>query len=111
MKALRIDVDGKMQAVEITGNSISEQNDCIYEMIGCEIWESVRLGTDAVMLVDEEGLLKALPFNGMASMIADRHLVGTALVVGIMGTCDGDVFCDCPERFLKFARDVRALLQ
>lgn len=110
MKALRIETDGSMKAAEITGDSVSAQNDCIYQMLG-GYFDIVRLGADAVMLVDGEGLLKALPFNGMASMIADRHLVGTALVVGVMGTYDGDVFCDCPERFLRFAREVKSLLQ
>ena len=109
MKALRIDTDGKMQAVEIAGNTVSDQNDSIYELLD-GYFDIVRLCTDAVMLVDDEGLLKGLDENRMAMMIADYPmLVGTALVVGVMGTYDGDVFCDCPERFLRFADRVHRI--
>lgn len=33
------------------------------------------------LMVDEEGLLKNLPFNPEASKMADRHIVGNALVL------------------------------
>ncbi|MBP0976225.1 MAG: DUF3846 domain-containing protein [Oscillospiraceae bacterium] len=95
MKALRIDTDGKMQTVEITGETISAQNDCIYAMLG-GYFDIVRLGGgDALMLVDDEGLLKGLDENCTAMMIANYPmLVGTALIVGLMQTDDGDVFTD-----------------
>ena len=35
-------------------------------------------------------------------MIADYPmLVGVALIVGLEDTPDGEIFTDCPERFLK----------
>lgn len=110
MKALRIDTDGKMQPVEITGGTIGEQNDSIYEHLG-SYFDIVHIADDAVMLVDDVGLLKALPLNPMAMMIAHygSPLVGTALVLGLMWTYDGDVFADIPERFLRFADRVRQI--
>ena len=40
------------------------------------------IDTDLMQLmVDEEGLLKNLPFNPEASKMADRHIVGSALVL------------------------------
>ncbi len=97
MKALRVDTNGKMQAVEITGKTIEQQNECIHDLLG-GYFECVHLSADAVMLVDDEGLIKNLAVNAVASRIADYpFLFGTALIVGL----DGDVFCDCPERFLS----------
>ena len=107
MKALKIETDGTMQPVEITGNTIEQQNDCIYKYLG-GYFDCVRLSDDATMLVDDEGLLKELPQNTMAMMIADYPmLVGVALIVGIEPSPDGDIFSDCPERFLRFADSVK----
>lgn len=107
MTALKIDTDGTMQPVEIAGDTISEQNDSIFRLLG-GYFDTVRLSGDAMMLVDDEGLLKALPMNPAAMMVASYPmLVGVALIVGLMPTEDGDVFTDCPQRFLRFAESVR----
>jgi hypothetical protein len=37
-----------------------------------------------IMLVDEEGLLKGLPFNALASALAKRYIVGTVIVIPLM---------------------------
>lgn len=56
--------------------------------------ETVRLRVDnAVMIVNEEGLLLGLPYNAAASALAGQPIVGTALVVGV----DGDGFTDAPN--------------
>lgn len=56
--------------------------------------ETVRLRVDnAVMIVNEEGLLLGLPYNAAASALAGQPIVGTALVVGV----DGDEFTDAPN--------------
>lgn len=47
----------------------------------------------AVMIVNEEGMLRGMPSNLTASAIAARKIVGTALVVGV----DGDEFTDIPK--------------
>ena len=107
MKALRVDPDGTVKPAEITGESISEQNDSIYGFLG-GYFDCVRLSDDAMMLVDEEGLLKGLPVNATAMMISGYPmLVGVALIVGLMPTEDGDVFTDCPQRFIRFADSIR----
>lgn len=109
MKALRIDVDGAMKPVEITGESIEQQNDSIYGHLG-GYFDCVRLSADAVMLVDDEGLLKGLPENPAAMMVAGYPmLVGTALIVGLEAAEDGDIFTDCPERFLCFADTITSI--
>lgn len=46
----------------------------------------------AVMIVNEEGLLRGMIPNLAASMIAGNKIVGPALIVGV----DGDEFTDIP---------------
>lgn len=46
----------------------------------------------AVMIVNEEGLLRGMAPNPAASMIARTKIVGPALIVGV----DGDEFTDFP---------------
>jgi len=43
--------------------------------------EFVYLPNDEIMVVNEEGLLKGLPFNDVASLIAKRTIVGDALII------------------------------
>ena len=108
MKALRIDTDGAMIPVEIAGETIEQQNDSIYSYLG-GYFDCVRLSDDAMMLVDDEGLLKGLKPNPAAMMIADYPLlVGVALIVGLEDTPDGEIFVGCPERFLRFADKLAA---
>ena len=107
MKAIKITTEAEITEVEITGKDISEQNDCIHEHLG-GYFDVVRLGQDACLLVDDEGLLKGLDPNPVAMMISGYPmLVGTALIVGTRPGDDGDEFCDAPERFVKFAREMQ----
>lgn len=46
----------------------------------------------AVMIVNEEGLLRGMAQNPIASAVANTQIVGPALVVGV----DGDEFTDIP---------------
>ena len=56
--------------------------------------ETVRLRVgDAVMIVNEEGLLLGLPYNTLASGFAGRAIVGTAIIVGV----NGEEFTDIPN--------------
>lgn len=108
MRAIKIEPSGEVARVEITGSTISEQNDSIYEYLG-GYFGTVRMGQDATMLVDDEGLLKGKPENPMAMMVSGYPmLVGTALIVGTRPGPDGDEFCDVPERFEKFADEIAA---
>lgn len=62
--------------------------------------ERVRLTDDAVMLVDEEGVLKGKQRNDLASLIARCPIVGTVVIVGVEHTDDGDIFTDCPAHIV-----------
>ena len=107
MKAIKITPEAEITEVEITGKDGSEQNDCIHEHLG-GYFDIVRLGQDACLLVDDEGLLKGLTVNPVAMMISGYPmLVGTALILGTRPGDDGDEFCDVPERFVKFAREMQ----
>lgn len=46
----------------------------------------------AVMIVNEEGLLRGMAPNPIASNVANTQIVGPAVVVGV----DGDEFTDIP---------------
>lgn len=103
MKSLQINTDGSRQIVEITGETIEEQNDCIYEILG-GYFDLIRLGRNAVMLVDDEGLLKELEINVAAMMISGYPMIaGTALIFGVQMTDDGEIFTDCPELYERLA--------
>ena len=105
MKALKIETNGKIELIEITGNTVDEQVDCIWGILG-GYFDIVRLAYGAVMLVNDEGLLRGLPVNQMAMRISKYPmLVGTALLVGLEMTDDGEIFASCPERFETYAKE------
>jgi hypothetical protein len=72
------------------------------------------IDTDLMQLmVDEEGLLKNLPFNPEASKMADRHIVGNALVLkgSAMWKHESEAFvwsnsCDSFGRYNKDDQDI-----
>lgn len=103
MKALKIDTNYGMCAmrdVDIVGDTIAQQNDSIRALLN-GYFDIVRIAHDAAMLVDDDGIMKGLPINWAAMMIANHpQLVGTALIVGLEPTPDGDVFTDYPQRYI-----------
>lgn len=94
-----------MKALKLEGVTVSEINiDNTLEALQKEVEGYIECLTlvpeQAVMIVNEEGLLRELPHNALATIIAARKIVGTALVVGV----DGEEFCDVPknvERAIK----------
>ena len=52
MRAVKIEPDAGISVVEITGESIEQQNDSIYKHLG-GYFDVVRMGRDACMLVDD----------------------------------------------------------
>ena len=52
--------------------------------------ETVTVASDAVIICNEEGRLRGLPYN---CRFVGMPFVGTILAVG----CDRDEFCDVPE--------------
>ena len=109
MRAIKIEPDGDIREVQITGADVSAQNDSIHAML-CGYFDIVRMGRDACMLVDDEGLLKELPANPLATLISGYPvLVGTALIVGTRSGDDGDEFCDVPEHIVAAAVELVGL--
>ena len=95
MKALKLE-SRRVSLIELDSTSIETELHDMQRAVGGYI-ESVTIAKDAALLVDEEGLLKALNQNALASLVARRQIVGTALLVGV----DGERFCDPPERYVK----------
>ena len=88
-----------MRALKLEMNSISiidVDNDlkALQKAVGGNI-ETVGLKDGAVMIVDEEGMMKQYPHNDLASYISEKHIYGTALIVGV----DGEEFDDVPEQY------------
>ena len=88
-----------MRALKLEMNSISivdVDNDlkALQKAVGGNI-ETVGLKDGSVMIVDEEGMLKQYPHNDLASYISEKHIYGTALIVGV----DGEEFDDVPEQY------------
>lgn len=99
MKALKIE-NRKVTLIEIAGGTPDEELHAMQAAVGGYI-ETVTLAEDAAMIVDEEGLLKCLNQNALASLVARQQIVGTAVIVGLGVDADGErVFCDCPERYV-----------
>ncbi len=108
MKALKIETDGSCELVNITGATIEEQNDCIWGILD-GYFDIVYLPQDAVLLVNDEGLLRDMPVSLMAMAISGYPLlVGTALIFGIEETEDGGVFTDCHAYYASFAEKKNA---
>ena len=94
MLAIRIDVDGKIIPVPLNKDNLNEQ---IWREID-GYYDIIRLDPQCAMLVDDEGLLKGKPRNRTAEKIAGfGELVGTALLIGLEMTDDGEDFCQVPR--------------
>lgn len=94
MKALVIAPNAEKQITEVFRADLKN----LQELVGGYI-EPVRLHDNGVMLVDEDGLMKGLPLNPMASVIAGTKIVGTAVIVGQ----EGAEFTDAPNDYLNMA--------
>lgn len=101
MKVIRLTTrPQRIEEVLIVPSSTADELHALQSIVGGYI-ECVRLTDDAAMLVDEEGVLKGLQRNEVASLIASRPIVGTAVIVGIEHTEDGDIFTDCPAHIVQ----------
>ena len=122
MKIIQIKTDNTIQVIQYPeGNSYKAENDRLTNLIGdsCELLEHVRprrlyedlgagieptrfKGEAVSMLIDEEGRLKGLPVNMVASWLygTDVHgcpIVGDVLIVGEYYSVDGISFCGLSE--------------
>lgn len=86
MKALRLEGHSIITAdIENTLEALQSVVDGYIEVV-------TLVPGKAVMIVNEEGLLRGMAPNPAASMIAKTKIVGPALIVGV----DGDEFTDFP---------------
>lgn len=80
MNAYLLKVDGAK--IEVTPNNGTDFTLAeMYKLIGCELIEIVYLPNDKIMIVDEEGWLKADPiYNQFASDISGCDIEGNVIV-------------------------------
>lgn len=91
-----------MKAIKIEGRTVSEVKiDNTLEALRAAVDGNIEAVTlipgKAVMIVNEEGLLRGMAPNPAASMIAGTKIVGPALIVGV----DGEEFTDVPDNIAK----------
>ena len=91
MKALRINVGSPIELVDITPELRTYQE--IVQGYICTCTFSLCPPQQAVMIVNDEGLIDGLPENLYASCLRGGLIVGNALIVGVFG----DDFTDVPE--------------
>lgn len=84
MKAIRF-IPGKSPELIEVENTLT----ALQEQVGGHI-EVLSLGRKVVAILNEEGLLLGLPYNGN---FGPHAIFGTILVVGV----DGEDFCDVPQ--------------
>lgn len=93
-----------MRAIRIMRSDISDINidntlEALQEAVDGYIEAITLVPNQAVMIVNEEGRLRRMYPNILASAIAGTQIVGNALVLGV----DGDEFTDIP---LEVARHI-----
>jgi len=94
MKALKLENSG------ITEVDIENTLEALQAAVDGYI-ETVKLVPGrAVMIVNEEGLLRGMPHNITASLAAGTQIVGPAIVIGV----DGEEFTDVPADIAQCIR-------
>jgi hypothetical protein len=92
-----------IRAMKLALNSISiidvESNLQSLEEAVSGHFEAINLKDGGVMLVNRKGMLKQYPHNDLASYISERHIYGTALIVGMDFAGH---FCDVPEQYFTW---------
>jgi len=91
-----------MKALKLEGRSVSEvEIENTLEALQKEVEgyiETLTIAPDkAVMIVNEEGRIRGMAPNPIASGYTGIGIVGPALIVGV----DGDEFCDVPAEIIS----------
>lgn len=73
-----VDIDNTLEALQ---KAVDGYIECVY------------LDDRTIMLVNEEGALRGMPQNPIASLLAQQLIFGPALIVG----AEGEDFTDVPE--------------
>ncbi len=91
MKALKC-IGFRVEEVEIE-NTL----EALQKQVGGYIETVTLVQEEAVMIVNEEGMLLGYGINPVASLIAGTKIVGPVLIVGV----DGEEFCNIPKGLAK----------
>lgn len=90
MKAVLIPAGGAMTQADTADDTAAQA-----ELIGCTWIETIRTTIDGLYLVvDDEGRWNGQPVNLQASILAERTIVGDALLIGV--DIDGETV-DVPQ--------------
>lgn len=92
-----------MKAIKFEGRVVSEieiENtlEALQTAVGGYIETVTLIPDNAVMIVNEEGLLRGMSPNPAASLVARTKIVGPAIIVGV----DGEKFTDISEDIEHF---------
>lgn len=93
MIAVKIEPNGKPYHVGIEG-SIAEELHLLQQHVGGYI-ETVSLRDGGVMLVDEDGRMKRLSENLIATALCGQQILGNVLIVGQKE----DLLTDVPSKY------------
>ena len=97
---IKIPVSGHIEYIPFP-EDIREQLDKMYEVIGCETIDIVRLPDNNCLIVDDNGAINGSPYNAMASALYGGAIFGTALLGKIEHAEDSDIVTgahvDVPE--------------
>ena len=74
--------------------------DALQEVVDGYIETVPILPDEAVMIVNEEGRLRGMPVNTIASIVSGRQIVGPAFIVGV----DGEEFTDVPDKVRRIIK-------
>ena len=87
-----------MKALKITGiiriADVGTSSDAIKSDLKCARYSTCGLRDGGVMITDADAEAKGLPYNQLASLIAESGIYGTALIFG-----DGED--DVPARYIE----------
>ena len=96
MNVLKLQPPDIIELIDIE-NKLEELQEQVEGYIECVTLIPDKL----VMVVNEEGLIRELPYNMSASIIARRNIVGNALIV----CSDGEEFTDISKEYVKEITD------
>ena len=112
MRALRLDVDGTLSALDLAADEDGYVLDGLYRAIGCALVDCVRLAPGIDMWIDDEGLLIAEPqWNCAATVLVHAFDYRTTIAGHVVLTGGADEEGNCRGLSELAARKVRELLE
>lgn len=94
MIVVKIEPHENPHLVDIEGGSIESELHQMQAHIGGYL-ETVHLRDGGIMLVDEDGVMKRLHENQIASALSGQRILGTVLIVGQKE----DLLTDVPSKY------------